>query len=129
MESNVPRQTQELQSFVEVCDECQRTCSETASHCLSVGGEHADVQRVQVLLNCARVCRTSAASSVVGSRLCSQICRACAKLCEECARFCERFAADHQMKTCAELCHACAESCRRMALEPRRRARRSLRSA
>ena len=110
---------QASKSFLEVCNECERVCFETANHCLTEGGTLSDVRGIQLLRNCARVCRTSAAAWSVGSRLYSQVLRAAARLCGECATACEQLAGDRQLKTCAQMCRECAESCERMALLPR----------
>lgn len=105
-------------SFVEVCNECERVCFETANHCLTEGGSLSDVRGIQLLRNCARVCRTSAAAWSVGSRLYSQVLRAAARMCGECANACEKLASDRQLKICAEMCRECADSCERMAILP-----------
>jgi hypothetical protein len=105
-------------AFLDTCNETERVCFETANHCLSQGGSLSDVRGIQLLRNCARVCRTSAASWSVGSRLYSQVLRAAARLCGECATVCESLATDKQLKTCAEMCRACAKACERMAVQP-----------
>ncbi len=109
----------EEEAFVEACNECERVCFETANHCLTEGGSLSDVRGIQLLRNCARICRTSAATWRVGSGLYSEVLRAAARLCGECATTCERLTGDRQLKTCAEMCRACAESCLRMADVPR----------
>jgi hypothetical protein len=108
----------EAKAFVEACTECERVCFETANHCITQGGALADVREIQLLRNCARVCRTSAAAWSVGSRLYSQVLRAAARLCGECATVCERLTNDRQLKTCADMCRECAQSCERMAQVP-----------
>jgi hypothetical protein len=108
----------EAKAFVEACTECERVCFETANHCLTQGGKLADVRKIQLLRNCARVCRTSAAAWSVGSRLYSQVLRAAARLCGECATVCERLTNDRQLKTCADMCRECAGACERMSQVP-----------
>jgi hypothetical protein len=108
----------EGKKFLDTCEECERVCFETAEHCLSQGGSLSDVRGIQLLRNCARVCRTSAASWSVGSRLYSQVLRAAARLCGECATVCDGLASDRQLKTCAEVCRACGKACERMSVQP-----------
>jgi hypothetical protein len=108
----------DAKNFLDTCNETERVCFETANHCLSQGGSLSDVRGIQLLRNCARVVRTSAASWTVGSRLYSQVLRAAARLCGECAATCESLASDRQLKTCAEMCRACAKACERMAVQP-----------
>jgi hypothetical protein len=101
--------------FVETCHETQRMCWEAASHCATLGTTRGDEREIQLFQKCARICRTSAASFVVGSSLVAQIAAACSKLCEECAQVCDRFAKDRDMAACAALCRACACACRDVA--------------
>ena len=49
-----------LQQCIQDCLDCHSICLVTASHCLHLGGPHAEAQHLQVLLDCAEVCRTSA---------------------------------------------------------------------
>jgi hypothetical protein len=116
-EPNLP--LDEDQAFVRACSECERVCFETVDHCITLGGSLADVRDIQLLRNCARVCRNGAASWKVGSRLYSQVLHAAARLCAECATTCERVTGDRQLKICADMCRACAASCERMAERPR----------
>ena len=109
----------EAQVFVEACSECERVCFETANHCLAQGGELADVRGIQLLRNCARICRTSAASWNVGSRLYRQVLDACQRLCREAATLCAHRPGDLQLQECAAECLACADACERMADAPR----------
>lgn len=111
-------QVDEAKHFVEACNECERICFETANHCLTQGGTLADVRGIQLLRNCARICRTSMASWKVGSRLYRQVLDACQHLCEQCATVCDQITGDRQLTECAEECRVCAEACRRMAEQP-----------
>ena len=101
----------EAKAFVDACTECERVCFETANHCLLQG---ADVREIQLLRNCARICRTSTAAWSVGSRLYSEVVRAAARLCGECATACERLTSDRQLQICADMCRECAAACERM---------------
>src|SRR5690242_20665979 len=43
----------ELQHCIEECLNCHAVCTMTAQYCLTEGGEHADVNLIGVLLDCA----------------------------------------------------------------------------
>lgn len=98
------------------CSSCHAICVETASHCLQMGGKHAEAGHIRTLLDCAQICATSADFMLRGSAFHSRTCGVCAEVCERCAEECERIDPnDEMMRQCAQLCRQCADSCRRMA--------------
>jgi hypothetical protein len=106
----------ERQACIDECLICHRICLETATHCLELGGEHAEAAHVRALLDCAELCSTSAGFMLRDSPLHGAVCGACASACERCAESCEAIpGSDERMEACAETCRRCAESCRRMA--------------
>lgn len=106
----------EMQQCIRECLDCYATCTATAAHCLTLGGEHAGVEHQTILLDCARICQTSADFMLRGSHMHAQVCAVCAEACRACERACERLGSgDAMMKQCAEACRRCAESCERMA--------------
>jgi len=108
--------SQEMHDCVTRCSECHDICLETATHCLSMGGEHAAADHQRTLLDCAQACDTSRDFMLRGSELHGRSCALCAEACERCAESCERIGdRDEQMQRCAAACRECAESCRAMA--------------
>jgi hypothetical protein len=86
------------------------------SHCLELGGKHADPVHIGLLLDCADICRTSAAFMLRGSERYQLTCRICAEICLACAESCERMgSSDETMLQCAQECRRCQQSCERMA--------------
>lgn len=106
---------EEMRRCIEECSTCHDVCLATVTHCLQMGGEHAEASHMRLLLDCAQICDTSADFMLRGSELHGETCRACAVVCERCAEACERFNDDEIMAACAEACRRCAESCRQMA--------------
>ena len=104
-----------MQEGIESCLNCHAVCTMTAQHCLVTGGEHADVNIVGVLLDCAEICQTSANFMLRGSPFHPITCAACAELCRACEEVCRSLAGDEQLDDCAELCAICADSCEAMA--------------
>src|SRR5436305_536836 len=104
-----------MMDCVDDCTDCHAVCTETVSHCLQMGGEHARPEHIRLLLDCAQICGTSADFLLRGSELHTFTCQACAEICERCAQDCERLGDDPGMRACIEACRRCAESCRRMA--------------
>jgi hypothetical protein len=102
---------------VEDDEQQQRAAAErTATHCLELGGRHAEAVHINLLLDCAEICRTSEAVLRRGSARYSLICWACAQICRACAADCERLAGgDPVMTECAAQCRRCAESCEEVA--------------
>ena len=112
---------EELQECVENCTHCSTTCRDTVSHCLMLGGDHAQPVHLWLLLDCAEICQTSAHFMMHNSPLHPSTCQACAEVCEQCAEDCERIPDDQMMEACAEDCRRCAESCSKMAEQQQRR--------
>lgn len=106
----------DMQRCIELCQRCEASCLTTVSHCLHMGGEHASLSHINVLLDCVDTCATSANLMLRGSELHGRTCGVCADACERCAQDCERLAnGDQHMLDCAGICRQCAESCRMMA--------------
>ena len=103
-----------MEKCIEDCLECFKVCTETITHCISMGGKHAKPEHIQLLKDCASICNTSAEFMLGNSAFESQVCGVCAEICERCAEDCEKFGDDKTMTACAEACRRCAESCREM---------------
>jgi hypothetical protein len=106
---------QEMHTCIANCLNCHSICLTTVTHCLETGGRHAEAAHIQLMLDCAEICQTSANFMLRGSDLYSRTCAICAGICERCARDCELFGDDAYMRACAEACRRCAETCKHMA--------------
>jgi hypothetical protein len=107
--------TASMDECIRNCTECHTICVKTVTHCLGVGGKHADQAHIRMLLDCAQICATSADFMTRGSPLHRLTCGTCAEICQQCADDCERMAeGDQQMLQCVEMCRRCAASCRDM---------------
>lgn len=105
----------EMQECITNCQDCHTICLDTISHCLQMGGEHAEASHIRLLMDCAQICQTSADFMIRMSDVHPQTCGVCADVCERCAIDCERFGDDKTMMACAEMCRKCADSCSKMA--------------
>lgn len=94
--------------------DCYQTCTDTTIRCLTMGGDHAEPEHLNLLMDCARICNTNADFIVRNSTYYPQTCGLTADICDECADTCDRFEDDF-MKECASVCRRCSESCREMA--------------
>lgn len=102
---------------IEECLDGAQVCAVCADACL---GETEHVQkRVQCIrldLDCADVCRATAA---IGARrsgtnedLIAAMLGVCAEICAKCAEECERHADMHEhCRICAETCRSCEDAC------------------
>ena len=79
------------------------------------GRPHAAAAHIELLRDCAEICRTSADFLLRASKNHSITCGACAVVCEACADDCAAFNDDDDMRRCADTCRRCAASCRSMA--------------
>ena len=106
----------EMRACIDNCNSCHAICVEMISHCLSIGGDHADPQHIKLLQDCAQICMTSADFMLRTSEFHPQTCAVCADICIACAESCESLAEGGDlMQVCADMCRRCAESCRSMA--------------
>ena len=103
-----------MRACIDECQNCHDSCTETVTHCLQMGGEHAEAGHIRLLLDCAEICQTSANFMLRMSDFHMQTCGVCADICEQCAQDYELFADDRMMQQCAESCRSCAQSCREM---------------
>lgn len=108
--------TQEMRSCIQNCTDCHRICTETAAHCLQMGGKHAEPAHIRLLLDCAQICQTSSDFMLRTSHFHMDTCRLCAEVCSQCAESCARLGQDDPaMQECSAACRRCADSCRNMA--------------
>jgi hypothetical protein len=108
--------TDQMRNCIDQCLACHRICVETITHCLTMGGKHADARHIRVLMDCAQICATAADFMLRQSDFHARACGVCAELCTACADSCQEVGPhDINMQRCVEACRACATSCRRMA--------------
>lgn len=106
--------SEEVRECIQDCLDCFKTCNQTLIRCLGMGGRHAEMEHLNLIMDCARICNTNADFMVRNSTYYPQSCGLTADICDECADTCDRFEDDF-MKECASVCRRCAESCREMA--------------
>lgn len=101
--------TIDISTCIDNCSTCHQVCLKMAmNHCLELGGEHVAPDHFKLMMDCAKICATSAAFQLSGSAFAKQICAVCAKICEACAASCETIG---NMDECITACRACAKSC------------------
>lgn len=107
----------DMRECVDLCFECHKVCTETASHVLHGGSKHSESNHLVSLLDCAQICIAHADFMVRRSPNHADLAKACADICKTCADLCEQHAdKDGMMQRCAQICRRCEQSCRQMAL-------------
>jgi hypothetical protein len=107
--------TEDIRRCIQECLDCHRVCVETVTHCLSLGGKHAEARHIRTMLDCAQICATSADFMLRASQFHTRTCGLCAELCAACADTCQEIGPhDATMQQCVEVCRRCGDSCRRM---------------
>lgn len=107
--------TEEMRKYIQDCLDCHSTCTETVSHCLQMGGKHAEAAFIRLLLDCAQICQTSVDFMLRTSHFQSEVCGTCSEICKHCVEECIRIGgADATIKECADACRRCAVSCEKM---------------
>lgn len=104
----------EFASTIATCYDCAAACDHCATACLQEPDPKAMARCIALDLDCADLCRLSAAFMARGSDFAKEICTLCAKVCEECGAECAKHQVEH-CQACAAACRRCAEACRRMA--------------
>lgn len=95
------------------CLNCHSLCLRTLRYCVRRGGNHANADHIDLLLNCSEVSQATENILLSGDpQLSIRICELTADLCERCARSCDQFGEDARTQACAEACRVCAASCR-----------------
>ena len=111
------KMTTEMTECIDPCTACHHICVECISHCLALGGAHANAPHIKALMDCEDLCQASATLMLRGSGLHADVCDTCADACAACAESCEAMPEDAMMRHCAEICRRCEASCRRMAAQ------------
>ncbi len=121
--SDIDQQDEEfdevLQNCIASCFECYGVCTTTKIFCLEEGGDHANVDHIGLLDDCAKICSFTADFIIRGSNFHMDLCKVCIDICNACADDCEKMIEhegkdseiDKQMQTCVEACRKCSESC------------------
>ncbi|MGX5735671.1 four-helix bundle copper-binding protein [Bosea thiooxidans] len=92
---------------------CYKTCHGMAmTHCLEMGGRHAEPAHLRLMAACAEICRTTAHLLLMNSEHGKHLCPECAEVCEACAADCERIG---DMEPCVAACRSCAQACQALA--------------
>lgn len=105
-----------MQECIRQCQECHNVCLQTLQYSLQQGGNFTEMQQLQVLMDCATICTTSADFMLRESERHRHICAICAEICKDCEEACEEFADDEQLTACADACRSCFKSCQEMAV-------------
>ena len=97
------------QDCIEACTACSQTCLQMAmTHCLEMGGAHAEPSHMRLMLDCAAVCELAARLQLGASEFADDFCALCAEVCLACADSCDGL---EGMEDCAQTCRDCAAQC------------------
>lgn len=105
--------TKEREDAVASMLECSQVCAETMTHCLKLGGDHANADHINLLADCAKICEVAANFLERDSPFHVELCGVCADICEACAESSGNLKGE-EMERCAKACSHCAETCRAM---------------
>lgn len=107
---------QQYQNCIDACYACAVACSHCASECLKEENVRELRRCIQLDLECASICKSSADIMSFGSNFSGNICRVCADICQTCADECEKHAemGMNHCRDCAQACRKCAQACEEM---------------
>jgi hypothetical protein len=113
MRSMLDNATKEMEDAVASTLECSQVCAETMTHCLKVGGDHAEASHINLLSDCSKICEVAANFMERESPFHLELCGISAMICDACAQSCQKLGGE-EMERCAKACSHCAETCRSM---------------
>jgi len=102
------------QACIAACNSCADACDLCSTACLQEQDVKMMARCIALDIDCAAICRLSAAYMARGSEFAAQLCRVCATICQACGDECSKHQAEH-CQACATACRQCAEECGRMA--------------
>jgi hypothetical protein len=122
MEDTIKAQNEEInrlsvnmEDAIQNAMECSRIAQSCLQHCLSLGGKHADVEHISVMMECAEITRLSAQFMISTSDFTHDQCGVCARVCDACFESCDSIdPEDPHLNSCMVACRKCADSCRNM---------------
>lgn len=104
---------QQFQDCIDACNACADACDHCSAACLREEDVQSMARCIAHDIDCAQICRLSAAYMARGSASAAALCRLCADLCRACAEECGKHSMDH-CQQCAAACRRCADECARM---------------
>lgn len=99
---------------IDACLRCAAICNHCASSCTKEEEVKMMATCIQLDMECATMCYTSAQLMSLGSLKAKEVCKICVDMCDACAAECGQHQTEH-CQECAEACKKCAEECRKMA--------------
>jgi hypothetical protein len=106
-------QSTDMSACIRDCLDCYQHCQGAAlTTCLEQGGQHVAPAHFRLMIDCAEVCRATAALMIQGSPYHAQLCALCARICRDCAASCSEL---EGMDDCVRACTHCATACEAMA--------------
>lgn len=105
--------TNKYQKCIDECKRCEQACYECFAMCLNEPDVQARKGCVQMLIECAEICKVSSAFMAMNAQHAVNVCELCAAICQKCEQECAMFKDDH-CKVCAKECKTCADECNRM---------------
>jgi hypothetical protein len=94
--------------------DCASYCDLCAAACLREKDIHNLINCIRSDLDCAEMCRVTAAMLARSSDCISTVCAACAEICAFCAHHCEMHDYEH-CRECAKACRRAQEECEAIA--------------
>lgn len=101
----------ENKKIIEVCMACAALCNHCATSCLEETDTKMMARCIQLDMECAALCSTTAQLLSLGSLHATALAKLCATACEECADECSKHTNTH-CQECATACKMCAEACK-----------------
>jgi len=103
--------TTDYSTAIAACNQCALACEQCWTACLQEDDTDMLTDCIRTDIDCAGICRFTAALLARRSEFIEQVCQLCVEVCAKCATICEQHNHDH-CQECAAACRACASACR-----------------
>ncbi len=109
----ITKDVSEYQGFIKEFDRCAQTCYECLNACLGEKDAYKRKRLIKILLECSKMCETTAFIMSVDGKFVKKQCQLCVEVCDVCAQECAVFE-DAYCRKCAEECRICTDKCQEM---------------
>lgn len=99
------------QKTIEALDNCATQCNNCTTACLDEQDVKAMANCIKLDIDCAEICRLTAAFIARGSVHAMHLMKECADICNACAAECGKHSHMEHCKKCADACKKCAVAC------------------
>lgn len=109
----ITKEALKYQKFINEFNKCAEACYECVNACLAAQDISSRKNCIKLLLECAKMCETTAFIMSMDGKFVKRQSALCAEVCDVCSQECALLKEEHCQK-CAQECRHCADACKEM---------------